>query len=410
MKGKVIFLVDMQSFYASIEKADRPELKDKPVVVSGDPERRNGIILAACPVAKKYGVKTAEALWQALQKCPQAVVIKPRMQYYLDVSLAITDILERFTDLVEPYSVDEQFMDVTGSQRLFGDPLTIAKKVQKCIEKETGVYARVGIGPNKLLAKVACDNFAKKNETGIFWLTKENMKTHMWPLPVGKLFGVGSRMNRHLLLMGIHTIGGLANYPLDKLKKRWGINGHVLWMSANGIDYSPVRPDTFQTQKAIGHHMTLPRDYRRQESIKVVLLELCEEVCRRARQHHVMGHTVSVGARGADFDFPTGFHRQATMAYPTNNTADIFKTAWKLFLTFWDREPVRSLGVTLSQLCSDRTFQLNLFEDVEQKLRIGYVMDEIKNRFGPTAIVRASSLTDAGQAFERAKKLGGHSK
>ena len=410
MKEKVIFLVDMQSFYASVEKAERPELKEKPVVVSGDPERRNGIILAACPIAKKYGVKTAEALWQALQKCPQAVVIQPRMQHYLDVSLNITEILERFTDLVEPYSVDEQFMDVTGSQRLFGDPITIAEKVQLAIQKETGIYARIGIGPNKLLAKVACDNFAKQNDTGIFWLTKENMRTYMWPLPVGNLFGIGSRMKQHLFFMGIHTIGGLANCPLDKLKKRWGINGHVLWMSANGIDYSPVKPETFHTQKAIGHHMTLPRDYRKQANIKVVLLELCEEVCRRARQHHVMGHTVSVSVRGADFDSPTGFHRQKKMAYPTNNTVDMFKVAWELFLTFWDHEPVRSLGVSLSQLCSDRIFQLNLFENVEQRLRIGYVMDEIKERFGSTAIIRASSLTEAGQAFERAKKLGGHYK
>ncbi|GAB7388200.1 DNA polymerase IV [Bacillaceae bacterium] len=409
-KEKAIFLVDMQSFYASIEKADHPELKDKPVVVSGDPERRSGIILAACPLAKAYGVETAETLWQAQQKCPHAVVVRPRMQRYIDVSVRITQILETFTDLVEPYSIDEQFLDVTGSQKLFGDPLTIAQKVQRAIMAETGVYARIGIGPNKVLAKIACDNFAKKNETGIFRLTRENMGKYMWPLPVEKMFGVGSRMKRHLNNMGIRTIGHLANFPLERLKKRWGINGIVLHMTANGIDYSPVSPQTHERQKAIGHHMTLPRDYRRADEIKVVLLELSEEVCRRARRKGVMGRTVSVGCRGADFAFPTGFHRQRTLPEPTNDGMDVFRAVWELFLRHWDEEPVRSVGVALSNLCSDKEFQLSLFEDKEKKRRLGYAMDAIKDRFGAAAIVRAVSLTEAGQAFERAKKIGGHYK
>ena len=168
MAEKVVFLVDMQSFYASVEKSDHPELNGKPVVVAGDPERRSGVVLAACPIAKRQGVKNAERLWEAQQKCPEAIVIRPRMQRYLDVSLRITKILECFTDQVEPYSIDEQFMDVTGSQTLFGAPHEIAKKVQAAILKMTGVRARVGIGPNKVLAKIACDNFAKKSKTGIF--------------------------------------------------------------------------------------------------------------------------------------------------------------------------------------------------------------------------------------------------
>jgi DNA polymerase-4 len=411
MYQKVIFLVDMQSFYASVEKADNPKIRNKPVIVSGDPERRSGIILAACPLAKKFGVDTAEPLWQAQQKCPHAVVVRPRMSRYLEVSIYITSILERYTDLVEPFSIDEQFMDVTNTQHLFGDPFTIARKVQETIQKETGVYARVGIGPNKLLAKVACDNFAKKNETGIFWLTKENMKEVMWPLPVKGLFGVGSQMRRHLERMGIRTIGHLAQTPLNQLKKRWGINGERLWLSANGLDYSPVVPPSIvRYQKGIGHHMTLPRDYHSKEEIRVVLLELSEEVCRRARRHHVMGQTVSVGCRGADFNFPTGFHRQIKLVEPTNVTIEVFKAAWELFNIHWDGKPIRSCGISLSGLMSDKEFQLSLLEDRLKAVQLGYTLDRINEKYGPTSVIRAISLTTAGQARERAKKIGGHYK
>lgn len=400
----------MQSFYASVEKADHPKLENKPVVVSGDPERRSGIILAACPLAKKFGVQTAEALWQAKQKCPQAVVVRPRMQRYLDVSIQITAVLERFTDLVEVYSVDEQFMDVTSSQRLFGDPLTIARKVQAAILEETSVRARIGVGPNKVLAKMACDNFAKKNTDGRFWLTKEKMPHVLWPLPIGRMFGVGSRMEKHLTRMGIRTIGDLAHFPVDKLKKKWGINGHLLWLIANGIDHSPVTVKTHDQQKAVGHHMTLPRDYEKLEEIKVVLLELSEEVARRARSKNYMGNTVSVSVRGADFDHPTGFHRQMKLSSPTNFGMDVFKPAFRLFCTHWDGLPVRRVGVTLSQLQPADHYQLSLFDMTLKKENLSKAMDWIYAKYGPTAIIRASSLTDAGQAFIRAEKIGGHYK
>ena len=410
MREKVIFLVDIQSFYASVEKVEHPELHHKPVIVSGDPERRSGVVLAACPLAKKWGVQNAERLWEAQQKCPQAIVVRPRMQHYLDVSIQITNILNRFTNLVEVYSVDEQFLDVTASRRLFGDPFSIARNIQKAIQEEVGVYARVGIGPNKVLAKIACDNFAKKNENGLFQLDFDNIKREMWPLPVGKMFGVGSRMNQHLQRMGIRTIGHLANFPLNILKKRWGINGQVLWQTANGIDYSPVTVKTHDQQKAIGHHMTLPRDYDTFQDIKVVLLELSEEVARRSRLKHYMGNTVSVGVRGADFDFPTGFHRQMKLSSPTNFDMDIFRPACRLFQKYWDGSPIRSVGVTLSQLQPANHYQLNLFDFQLKKENINKALDVVYAKYGPTAIIRASSLTEAGQAYHRAEKIGGHYK
>lgn len=410
MKEKVIFLVDMQSFYASVEKVNNPELEGMPVVVSGDPERRSGVILAACPLAKKRGISNGERLWEAKQKCPEAIVVRPHMQLYIDVSLHITNILERYTDLVEPFSIDEQFMDVTGSQTLFGSPLEIAKKIQQDVMIETGIYVRVGIGRNKTLAKLACDNFAKRNECGIFELTAEKLEETLWSLPLRNMFGVGSRMERNLLLRGISTIGGLAKYPLEFLKKSWGINGHVLWMIANGLDYSPVTTKSLDSQKAIGNGMTLPRDYVSAEEIKVILLELCEEVCFRARSSKVKGATVSISCSGTSFNLPTGFHRQMTFIEPTNNAMEVFSFIWELFLSHWDKEPIRRLGISLSNLESDEVWQMSLFENKVQKRELDYAMDNIKKRFGMTAIVRAASLKPAGQVFERAEKIGGHYK
>lgn len=410
MRDNVIFLVDMQSFYASVEKVDFPELANKPIIVSGDPERRSGVVLAACPLAKKSGVQNASRLWEARQKCPNAVIVRPRMQRYLDVSIQITNTLSRFTNLVEAYSIDEQFLDVTASTRLFGEPFAMAQSIRSTIMNEFGINARVGIGPNKVLAKMACDHFSKKNKNGIFQLDSSNMQQQLWPLPIGKMFGVGSRMNRHLQGMGIFTIGQLAKFPVDLLKKRWGINGQLLWQIANGIDHSPVTVNTHDQQKAIGHHMTLPRDYEDPQEIKVVLLELSEEVARRSRFKEYIGSTVSVTIRGASFDFPTGFHRQVKLFSPTNFGMDIFHSAFQLFEKHWDGSPIRSVGVTLSQLQPAHDYQLSLFDVQIKKEMISKALDSIYIKYGPKAIVRASSITQAGQAYHRAEKVGGHYK
>lgn len=409
MKEKVIFLADCQSFYASVEKATHPQYANKPLVVAGDPERRSGIILAACPLAKKFGIKTAELLWQAKEKCPNLVIVKPRMQHYIDVSLKISAIMERFTDLIEPFSIDEQFMDVTGSQKLFGNKFDIAKQLQNAVISETGIYIRVGIGPNKILAKMACDNFAKKNKEGIFCLDKSNIE-QLWALPIENMFGIGRKMNIKMRAIGVDTIGALAKYPLNILRSIWGINGELLWQTANGIDHSPVKITTHNSQKAIGHQMTLPKDYSALEDIKIVLLELCTEVARRCRKKGYMGDVVTCGVRGADFDNPTGFHRQVKLPIYTNFDMDIFKAAYKLFLVNWDQSPVRSLSVSLDHLQPNDTYQIDLFDNYLKKEKLNTALDAIWDKYGRTVLYRASSLTQAGQATERSKKIGGHYK
>ncbi|MFF2088880.1 DNA polymerase IV [Paenibacillus sp. NPDC058174] len=415
---RTIMLIDCQSFYASVEKAAHPEYQDDPIVVAGDPSRRSGIILAACPIAKSYGVVTAETLGEALGKCPNLVVVKPRMQLYIDVSLLITKIFGQYTDLVEPFSIDEQFLDVTGSIAYYGSPEQIATLIQAKIMVYTGVWARVGIGPNKMLAKMATDIWAKKNDSGIFTLRESGVQELLWPMPVGKLFGVGSRMTAHFQRMGIHTVGDLGRMPLPELKRRLharmgrnsDIQAELYWQTANGIDPSPVKPGTHDAQQAVGHQMTLPRDYAKPHEIDIVLLELSEEVCRRSRAKGYMAHVVAAGAQGADFDHPTGFFRQMKVPDPTNITKEVFAAARSLFYSHWDRLPVRKLGVTLSSLVPDDQYQLTLFGNREKERRLERTTDSIRSKFGTTSILRASSLLDAAQARERSLKIGGHYK
>ncbi|UJF32157.1 DNA polymerase IV [Paenibacillus hexagrammi] len=414
---RVIMLADCQSFYASVEKAANPQYANKPLVVAGDPERRSGIVLAACPMAKKYGVTTAERVGEAIAKCPDLIVIKPRMQTYIEISMQITEIYRSYSDLVEPYSIDEQFIDVTGSQRIFGDPLTIAAAIQERVWNETRVKTRLGISFSKVTAKMACDNFAKKSDSGLFTLTKEGMTQKLWPLDIGKLFMVGSRMMAHFHTMGLPTIGALAQTPLGKLKemmrrkfrKNCDIDAELYWRIANGIDDSPVSPYTHsEAPKSIGHQMTLPRDYATLDEIKVVLLELSELVCLRCRSLKYMGSVVSVGCQGADFDRPTGFYRQMKIPDPTNVTNHVYKAVVQLFQQHWDGLPVRKVAVGISQLSSEESYQLTMFEERDRFRELERTTDELKRRFGETAIVRAVSATSAGQAADRAKKIGGH--
>jgi len=415
---KVIFLVDCQSFYASVEKASHPEYTHKPLVVAGDPERRSGIVLAACPLAKSFGVTTAESLRESLAKCPNLIMIKPRMQEYVNVSLQMTNIYESYTNLVEPFSIDEQFLDLTGSLNLFGNPFEIARHIQKRIMIETGIYVRVGIGENKILAKMACDNFAKKNTDGIFELTKEGLPDHLWQLETNKMFGVGTRTMAHLHKVGIQTIGEIANMSLSELKSRLqrhhgrkcDILSQVLWATANGIDHSPVTPDAFSDQKGIGRQVTLPVDFVKPHDIETVLLELSSLICNRSRQKGYMGTVVHVGVQGADFDHPTGFNRQTKIDDPSNITREVFFAAKKVFYKHWNGLPVRKIWVSLGNLQSDDVFRLTLFGERERQLQLERSMDSIKERFGETSILFASSLTSAGQANFLAKKIGGHLK
>ncbi|MGZ9584724.1 DNA polymerase IV [Paenibacillus marinisediminis] len=417
-KKRVVFLADCQSFYASVEKAAHPRYEHKPLAVSGDPERRSGIILAACPLAKAQGVTTAESLWEAQQKCPELITIKPRMRTYITVSLQIMSILESYSSLVEPFSIDEQFIDVTDSLHHFGcSPYELAQHIRMRVHNETGINTRVGIGHNKILAKMSCDNFAKKNAEGVFELSRENI-SELWTLPVNKMFGVGTRTMRHLSRIGIQTIGELAQTPLPQLKQRMkqymrkncDIWSEVLWRTANGYDNSPVTPDAFDLQKGIGRQTTLPIDYDKQEDIDVILNELSLLICHRARAKGYMGNVVHAGAQGADFDQPTGFSRQMKLTEPTNISREVYTAAKQLFAKHWNGQPVRKIFVSLDQLQSDAVYQLTLFDDRERQRQLEHTIDEIQEVHGPASIFLGSSLKRASQMKFLNAKIGGHYK
>ncbi len=413
-----ILLVDGQSFYASVEKSAHPEYRNKPIAV-GDPVRRSGIVLAACPIAKARGVSTAMRGNEALALCPELVIIKPRMQRYISISLLITNIFESFTDLVEPYSIDEQFLDVTGSEALYGSVEEVARQIQHKVKLSTGVWSRVGIGPTKILAKMATDNFAKQLTEGIFRLDNTNIEHQLWPLPINKMFMVASRMTQRFVMRGINTIGDIARMDLSDFKrmmrtimgKQSDIQAEYYWQTARGIDPSPVVSSIHGKPKSVGHGKTLRASlYSNKEDIEVVLLELCIEVCRRARRLGYQGRVVTLGVGETDGNRGYAFNRQLTLHHPTSLTYELVAAVSKLFNDNWKGFAVSHIAISITQLTGDDVQQLDLFDDRAKAYELEKATDQIKERFGDAAIMRASSLLNAGVARERAGQIGGHFK
>lgn len=417
-RERMILLSDCQAFYASVEKAAHPEYAERPVAV-GDPTRMNGIVLAACPLAKSRGVTTASRVGEALTKCPELVVIRPRMGTYIKVSLLISEIYQVYTDLVEAFSIDEQFLDVTGSLRAFGGDLPeMIHSIQQHVLLSTGVWTRVGIGPSKILAKMA-NNFAKKKEGGTFRLDYDNLDTELWPRPVHEMFMVAGRMTRNFYRMGITTIGDIARMELGEFKQRMrmtmgkqsDIQAEYYWQTARGIDPSPVVTGIRHQMKSVGHGKALRWNlYTRLEEIEVVLLELVIEVCQRARKYRYMGSVVSVAVVETDGSTSNSYSRQTTLPEPSALTHEVAAAAYRLFVDHWTGMPLSRLSVTISELTDDRVMQLTLFDDRLRTLGREQVIDQIKTRYGSQALIRASSLLESAVALERAEQIGGHYK
>lgn len=396
-----ILLADMNAFFASVHQAMDPGLRGKPVIVGGDPAKRHGIVLAASYEAKACGVKTGMAVWEARNLCPEGIFLKPRHGRYINFSARIIRIMRDFSPLVEPFSIDEAFMDVSGCGHLFGSSLEIALKLRERIKREVGVLCSVGVAPNKLLAKMAA---GMQKPDGLTVLDFPDVPDKVWPLPVRELFGVGDRLEKRLRDLNIHTIGELARYPLPVLRKRFGLIGHILSLSANGVDYSPVDPHSLERVKSIGHQITLPRDYRGYRQIKVVILELCEIVCRRVRLGGFVGRTVNLTLKDADFLWMS---RARTMTYPSASTGDIYRVAVELLHQHWPSwKPVRMVGVSLAGLVKNTAEQIDLFGEVEKARLLNSACDRIKDRFGEQSILRAVSLTPDGVLLERNGETG----
>lgn len=417
-KERIVLLSDCQSFYASVEKAAHPEYKDKPVAV-GDPTRMNGIVLAACPIAKAQGVTTASRVGEAMTKCRDLVVIRPRMSTYIKVSLLISEIYQGYTDLVEAFSIDEQFLDVTGSMSAWdGDLQDMIYSIQQHVLLSTGVWTRVGIGPTKILAKMA-NNFAKKKADGICRLDYSNIEDVLWTLPVQQMFMVAGRMTANFYRMGITTIGDIARMELGEFKRRMrttmgkqsDIQAEYYWQTARGIDPSPVVTGIRHQVKSVGHGKALRWNlYTRLTEIEVVLLELVIEVCQRARKYRYMGAVVSIAVSETDGHKANSYSRQVTLPEPSSLTHEVAAAAYRLFVEHWTGMPVSRLAISISQLTDDSVMQLTLFEDRVRTLSRERAVDHIKTRYGSRALIRASSLLESGVALERAEQIGGHYK
>lgn len=392
----MILHVDMDAFYASVEERDRPELVGTPVIVGGTPEGR-GVVAAANYVARKFGVHSAMPAVTAHRLCPRGVFLRPRMDYYAEVSDQIRGIFEKYTPLVEPLSLDEAFLDVTGCARLFGPAETIGWMIKQEIRERLRLVASVGVAPNKFLAKIASD---LKKPDGFVSVEPGRVQEFLDPLPVGRLWGVGKVTGQVFEKLGIHRIGQLRQMPVELLRHHFGSGGDHLWELSQGIDDRPVVPE--QEAKSISHETTFAQDLVDPEQMRAWLLELSEQVGCRMRRHGLQGRTVQLKVRYEDFHTIT---RAQTLPQPTNVTQEIWQTADQMFT---ERLParrlhIRLLGVGMSGFEHPAMVQLSLFPEAEheRQVRLDEVADQIKERFGQSGLQRALGMLHNVEHRER---------
>ncbi len=390
---RVILHSDMNNFYASCECLHRPELSGRPVIVGGDPEMRHGIVLAKNGIAKAAGVKTAETLRSARDKCPAAVVLPPNFKLYMDYSRRAKAIYAEYTDQVESFGLDEAWLDVTGSG-IRGNGEHIANEIRARVRSELGITASVGVSYNKIFAKLGSD-MKKPDATTV--ISESNYKNKVWPLAVGELLYVGPSSQQRLYQCGITSIGQLANASESLLDQWLGKWGHVLRDFANGLDHAPVaRADQGGEAKSIGNSTTTPHDLVSDEDAYTVFLVLCESVARRLREEGFRCTTVQISIRD---DKMVSIERQIKLKRPTNLSLELAQVAMALFRSNWSfPHPIRSLGVRGTQLVRhDEPVQLSIFINEEQRLKqenLEKAIDAIRSRFGHSSIGRAIMLKD----------------
>lgn len=403
MGERVVMHIDMNAFYASVAQHLDPRLRGLPVAVAGDPKRRSGIILAKSREAKACGVKTAEAIWQAREKCPGLVVVPPDYDAYKRYSRLARMIYYDYTDLVEPFGLDESWIDVTGSLALFGgDAMLVAEEISGRVKSELGLTVSVGVSWNKVFAKLGSDT---DPGDGIVAITRENFREVAWPMAASEMIYVGPATERKLRAAGYETIGDLAHAGDHFLKHRLGKIGLMLRAFANGLDASPVRPmdpakaDVDYEVKGIGNGLTAPRDLVCEADVKALVWLLSESVAQRMRESRLRCRTVSVGVRRAG-DL-SGYSRQTTLGTPTCLTGDVANLAMGLIRAnqpLDEDHAIRAIHVRATNLSPmDAPVQHDLFGDaeaVERLERLDLAIDALRARFGNRCVHRAVELTD----------------
>ncbi|HJV66100.1 MAG TPA: DNA polymerase IV [Geomonas sp.] len=387
---RIILHIDMNAFFASVEQQSNPELRGKPIAVIGAAKRT--VITTCSYEARAFGVKTGMNSWEARQKCPQLIFVVGNNRKYTYTSTQIIRIMREYTPMVEVFSIDEAFLDVTGSLSLFGSPQRIAQLIKERIRADFGLTCSVGIAPNKLLAKLASD---MQKPDGLTVIEPHEVPRVLERVPIKDLCGIGPKLQQQLGKFGIKSCGELGRFPVEVLKRTFGVVGEKLHLMGLGIDQTPVVPEEESEEvKSVGHSTTLDKDISEREEMLRHLLQLSEMVGRRARRYQVAGKTVSLTIRYADF---TTFSRQQSRTTATNNSDEIYRAAVKLLDTLELTQPVRLLGVKIGNL-TQHAEQLPLFGDDRKKALLASAMDDVNNRFGEFSVTFGTLLGKDGGA------------
>lgn len=386
-----ILHVDCNKFYASVECYLHPQLRDKPVAVGGSEQSRHGIILTKNEIASKYGLVVGEPLWKARQKCPDLIIVPPNFPVYIEFSGKVRKILEDYTDLIEPFGLDESWIDVTGDWKKSG--YTIAQEIRQRVKEEVGITVSIGLSFNKIFAKLGSDY---KKPDAVTVINRDNYKDIVWELPCSDLLMIGRATTKKLNYYGIYTIGDVAMADDRFMKNLLGKNGQMLQRFARGQDTSPVRHMSLSRDiKSIGNSTTTPRDLKNDEDVKIIFTVLAESVSRRMRKHGVKGVTLTISVRDCKLNT---FTRQCTMQAPTNVSAELIKNATALFSANYNWEnPIRSLGLSVTDFDFDGILQYDISGSVEkrEKLeRLETAVDKLKDRYGNYCIQKATALFD----------------
>ncbi|AJF08091.1 hypothetical protein GSUB_15610 [Geoalkalibacter subterraneus] len=385
-QDRCILHLDMDAFYASVEQHDQPHLRGKPVIVGGN--RRRGVVCAASYEARAFGVHSAMPMAQAVQLCPKAEVLPVRMERYRQASRIVFAIFAQFTDQIEPLSVDEAFLDVTGSRALFGSGVEIAQQIRHRVRVETGLAVSAGIAPNKFLAKLASE--AAKPD-GLKEITTAQADDFLLSLPVSALWGVGRTSEEKLATYGISTVAGLRTLSLEALRKHFGKNGARLYELCRGIDSRPVRSD--EEIKSVGHEDTFEFDLFDPDEIRRQLLSLSERVASRLRRKELQGSRVTLKVKYADF---TTITKSKTLDMGISNGSAIFREATELIGKTDCSRPIRLLGITLSTLEPLGSGQSDLFGDKNRERlgRLDQAVDRLQRKYGANGVLKGSLLKD----------------
>ena len=380
-KKRTILHVDMDAYFASVEQKANPHLRGKPIMVCGDPNGRS-VVTTSSYEARAWGVKTGMTLWEARKTCPQGILLPCDPDKYVEVSLNLLSIYKGFTPAVEVFSIDESFLDITGTERLFGSPLQLAEKLKKRIRDETGLTCSVGIASTKLLAKLASD---MRKPDGLFWLKDEEVSRFLEDLPISEICGIGPKLTLYLNKLGIRTCGELSRYPVELLEDGFGKIGIYLHRMALGLDEGPVLltesgiREEEEKVKSVGHSITLPKDTYNREVAKNYLLSLSEQVARRLRRKHYKGKTVSLVIRFPDFSH---FSQQKTIKEFIDDAREIYQTALSLLEQInVETLGIRLVGVSVSNLIKG-VGQLSLFRKEWREQMLLEAMDKVNDRYG----------------------------